>query len=438
MIWGALLQLEQTQWLEPAEIERCQLEQARLVVEHSIAHVPYYREVLPAAGISAENLQSLADWRRIPPLPRRTYQEQAQRFEAERLPPGTTATRITQTSGSSGTPTPVFQTNLVHFWWNVFLLRDQNWCGIDTGGRMAVIRSLGSQADRNPLLLEGDSVPFCPAPLGTLVKNGIAYRMDIRQDPRRQLQWLRQVTPDYLLSYPPNLEVLAGLVRREGRVPGLKVIQAISDTLSEEARAAIESAFGVPVKNTYSCTEAGYLASPCPSGPGLHVHAENVILEVLDEAGQPCAAGQTGRVLLSTLHNFRGPLLRYELGDQVTVGERCSCGRGLSLLTNVQGKNTPMFLLADGRLKSSALLAFRLKKLGGHWQHQVVQRAVGHVVVRLAIQGDWTAEHESKLRQAVRDFFEQPLRIDLEILDCLPVPPSGKFQSMVREVSLPG
>ena len=34
--------------------------------------------------------------------------------------------------------------------------------------------------------------------------------------------------------------------------------------------------------------------SPCPAGHGLHVHAENILTEVLDADGNPCPPGQTG------------------------------------------------------------------------------------------------------------------------------------------------
>src|SRR5208282_1975053 len=124
---------------------------------------------------------------------------------------------------------------------------------------------------------------------------------------------------------------------------------------SEEAEARIERAFAAPVKNLFSCAEAGYLASPCPEGHGLHVHAENVILEVLDDADQPCRAGATGRVVLTVLHNFRAPFIRYEIGDLATRGpDRCPCGRGLPSLVRVLGKRRPMFRLAGNRWKHSS------------------------------------------------------------------------------------
>ncbi len=435
-IWVAYLELERTQWLDAATLQRRQLEQVRELLAHSITEVPYYRETLPAAGLFPGAIQTIDDFRRLPLLPRRTYQERIAQFEAHTLPAGTVATGARQTSGSSGTPTTVLMTNLVHLWWLALFLRDLEWCGVRPEGTLAAIRSTGQKGERLQKLLQGVYISSWLADLAPVVVMGPAHVMDIQQDHRIQLQWLRRVAPDYLLSYPANLEVLAGLVRAEGRLPGLKAILAISDTLTEETQQQIEEAFCAPVKNTYSCAETGYLASPCPAGHGLHVHAENVLLEVLDEKGEPCGPGQTGRVFLTHLQNFRSPLIRYDVGDEATVGPAtCPCGRGLPLLARVQGKNSPMFHLADGRRKSSVILARLLRKLGGHWQHQVVQKALDNVAVRVVVKHEWSDRHARELRRVVEEFFESPVRVDLEPCDRLPTPASGKFQNMVNELA---
>jgi phenylacetate-CoA ligase len=167
----------------------------------------------------------------------------------------------------------------------------------------------------------------------------------------------------------------------------------------------------------------------------LHVHAENVLLEVLDEQGQPCQAGQTGRVHVTSLHNLRAPFIRYDLDDEATVGaSSCPCGRGLPLLTHVQGKSRPMLRLADGRQKHSSSAVEVLYRVGGHWQYQLIQKAVDHLIVRLAINSSWTDQHAEQLRRSLEDFFEQPIRIDIEIHDRLPAPSSGKYQSVISFV----
>jgi phenylacetate-CoA ligase len=432
-LWAAYLQLDRTQWLTPAEIEAHQLDQVRTLLDHCAAHVPYYRQLLAEADLQPRQIQSLADFRRIPLLTRRTCQDRNADLCAEKLPPGCMIIAEGYTSGTSGLPLKVLGTNGYRFWGLALHLRHLEWSGTDPTGTVASVRRTGATGVELQRMLEGATLPYWNWLLVPLIEMGTAHRMDIQQDPRRQLQWLRRVDPDYLSSNTGNLEALAGLVQESGqRLPRLRHIHSAFEAVTDEARARIEGAFGVPLKDAYSCTEAGYVASSCPAGHGLHVYAENVLLEVLDEAGRPCAAGQTGRVVLTTLHNYCFPLIRYDIGDDVTLGPGpCPCGRGLPWLVRIDGKRRPMFQLAGGRLKSTAPLGALLDLLGGHYQRQVVQTALDRVVVRLVPSKDWSAAHAERLRGLLHDFFEGPLAVDIELTERLELPPSGKLQSMI-------
>jgi phenylacetate-CoA ligase len=98
----------------------------------------------------------------------------------------------------------------------------------------------------------------------------------------------------------------------------------------------------------YTCQEAGYLALQCPDHPHYHVQSENVLLEVVDDQGLPCAPGEVGRVLVTSLNNFATPLIRYEIGDYAEVGAACSCGRGLPVLKRIMGRYRNLLTLPDG------------------------------------------------------------------------------------------
>ena len=434
-VWSAYLALGDTQWLGAAELEQHQLIQLRTLLGHCQQHVPYYRELLARRGIDCESVQSMSDFRRIPLLPRRTWQEHFDQFRAEQLPQGTVALDEDRTSGTSGVPVRVLKTSIFYVWWLAFYLRDLEWSGFRPDRTMASIRATLKTGEELARLLQGQRMSCWNPILEPLLVTGPLYGMDIRQDPRRQIEWLQEVNPDYLLSQTSNLELLASMLLEEPRqFPKLNAIQAISETLTEEARIKIEAAFQAPVKNLYSCAEAGYLASPCPAGRGLHVHAENVILEILDEADQPCMPGETGRVALTVLHNFQTPFIRYEIGDLATLAPGvCPCGRGLPLLTRVHGKVRPHFRLAGGRWKHSSDLVRAITTVGGHHQHQVIQQAIGHVIVRVVPNCDWSADHSQRLIQAVQVFFEAPVEVQLEIKERLEPAAGGKLQSMICE-----
>lgn len=439
-VWSMYQELDRTQWLSPAEIEAGQLAQARALLYHAADHVPYYRRLLAKAGVVPHRVESLADFRRIPCLTRRTYQDNFPAICATHLPEGTIATSKTTTSGSTGEPVEILQTNVVNnVWWGLYL-RDAEWCGFNHRGSLAIIRTTRRRGAELERAMQGVVYPIWNNDLTALMETGPCHLMDIHQDCRVQLAWLRRIQPDYMLVFPSNVDVMARLAAEEGMgIGNLKVIQTIAETLTPESQARIEAAFGVPVKNTYSCTEAGYLASPCPEGHGLHVHAENIILEVLDADGSPCQPGQTGRVVVTTLHNLRTPFIRYDIGDEATVGPaQCPCGRGLPLLLRVAGRRRPMFLLPDGRQRYCSPLLFGLEGLEASYQFQIVQKALDRVLVRLVPNKRWHHGMEARIVQMVHEFFEAPVQVEIQCLERLELPPGGKYRIAVNELVVSG
>jgi len=439
-LWAAYGELDRTQWLEPAAIVEGQLAQARVLLSHCLTQVPYYREHLRQAGIEPAGMRTPADFRRIPLLQRRTYQEQFPRFQADTLPPGMVKTKQDRTSGTSGMPIEVWHTNLVNLWWLAIYLRDLHWSRIDPRGSLAVLRYLGLDGLSQPWAKQGLELPCWNSNLEPLLETGPAYAMDTRQDPHHQLQWLLRIQPNYLLGYPPTLEFLAGLLQESGRrLHNLRAIQTIAEALTGDTRDRIQKGFGVDVKNIYSCVEGGTLATSCPLGHGLHIHAESVLLEVLDDQDQPCRPGETGRVVLTTLHNYLTPFIRYELLDAATLGpERCPCGRGLPVLTQVQGKRRPRIPAPDGRSLDSHNLFSPLAALGVHRQHQIVQRALDHIIVRLVPNQSWAEDSTQRVVQTVREFFGTPVRVEVQLLDKVESTIAGKARDFISELELPG
>jgi phenylacetate-CoA ligase len=432
-IWPAFRELERTQWEDPANIVPKQLAQLRNLLAHCLAQVPYYQREFASANISPPDLQSLTDWQGLPILEREMVQEHFSDLCAPNLPPGLKAIGKISTSGTTGVPVQILQTNAVHLFWYACYLRDLQWCGIDPGGTLAVIRPTHTQGENLERWRAGVSLSTWNPVLNNLIEMGPLHAMDITQDPHRQLEWLRRVNPDYLLSYPGNLEQLAGLLAETGeRIPNLRIVQAIAETLSADAQARIEAAFGVPVKMNYSCCEAGYLASSCPLGHGLHVHSENVLLELVDREGRPCRPGESGRVLLTTLHNYLTPLIRYNIQDEATLAPGpCPCGRGLPLLVRVDGKVRPWLLLPNGQRKNSVGLILDLRRIGAYRQHQLIQQAPDRLLVRVVPTPEWTPGHVKRIQELTWNFFGTRICVDVETVDRIPLSPGGKMKDVV-------
>jgi phenylacetate-CoA ligase len=434
-LWAAYLELNRTQWLPPAELEERQLRQLRVLLLHCFHEVAYYRRILTEIGYPKRPIKGLDDFRRLPLLTRELYQANSRDLQAKSLPQGMQASGQGFTSGTNGVPIKVLKTNRVLLWWHALYLRDLEWSNIDPAGRLAMIRLVAMSREELPRALEGQPTQWNVS-LDPLIEMGPAFVMDIRQDPRLQLQWLRRVRPNCILSTPSNLELLASLLRDSGqRLPDLQVVQTMGEPLWDTSRQQIEDGFGVPTKNVYSTTEAGYMASPCPMGHGLHVHGENVIVEVLDSNDQPCQPGETGRLVFTTLHNFLAPFVRYDILDDVTLAPGpCPCGRGLPLWTQVEGRQHPMFYLSDRRRRSSMGITMRVRKIGGARQFQIIQRAPGHVVIRVVPDQTWTPDHAQRMRAVVHDELDAATRVDIEQKAFLERSPGGKLKIVTLDM----
>lgn len=133
--------------------------------------------------------------------------------------------------------------------------------------------------------------------------------------------------------YPLTYEAAAGRLRIRPQV-----VIAAAEPLLPEVRQALEAAWGVRVRNSYGCSEAGTLAASC--GPGLHLNDDLVIVEPVDAFGSPVGTGvRSARLYLTNLINHALPLIRYELTDEVTLlDQSCPCGSAHRLISDPQGR----------------------------------------------------------------------------------------------------
>ena len=66
---------------------------------------------------------------------------------------------------------------------------------------------------------------------------------------------------------------------------------------------------------------------------GLHIAAENVAVEIVDEDGKPLPSGKMGEIVLTNTTSRDFPFIRYRTGDIGALDwDTCPCGRGLPLL----------------------------------------------------------------------------------------------------------
>lgn len=332
-------QLERSQWWSPAELERHQLRQLALLLDHAATEVPFYGPWLAAAGYRKGVPLTAEAWRRLPVLRRRHVTEAGDAMSSRAVPATHGAVRRIATSGTTGAPVAVMKTQLEQLFWQAITLREELWHARRWQSTMAVIRGFPDGRYPPP---EGGRLPDWGSPLADVYPTGPAVALDLSASIAEQAQWLVRHDPDYLLTDAVNLRGLADHFRARGlALPRLREVRAVGDVVDAGLRRACRDAWSVEIVDLYSCAEAGYLALQCPEEGKLHVQAETAMVEILDDAGRPCAPGEVGEVVVTPLHNFASPFIRYAIGDWAERGRPCACGRGLAVIERVLGRTRP-------------------------------------------------------------------------------------------------
>jgi len=263
--------------------------------------------------------------------------------------------------------------------------------------------------------------------------------MNLQTDVARQAAWLRGIEPDYLLTYPSNLSALLDEAEADpGRRAGLarlRQARTIGETLPGTLRQRCRDLLGADIADVYSSQEVGVIAAECPRASGYHVMAESVVVEILDDQDRPCAPGMAGRVVVTDLHNFATPLIRYDLRDIAEAGSPCPCGRGLPSLSRTVGRQRSLLRLPDGRRFWPLTGAYSYRGIAPVRQYQVVQRSLERVTLRLSVERPLTPGEESALAELLVRFLGHPFAVDFEYFaDGIPRGRGGKFEDFVCEV----
>jgi phenylacetate-coenzyme A ligase PaaK-like adenylate-forming protein len=159
---------------------------------------------------------------------------------------------------------------------------------------------------------------------------------------------LNRQAPTVLMTYPSTALLLAEEASAGRLRLPLCELWTGGEGLSPAMRARVSATFGCPVAQSYGASEFLSLASECRC-QRLHLNADWVVLESVDEHHRPVPDGHPGSTtLLTNLANRVQPLIRFELGDRIVLHgpQRCACGSALPVI-EVQGRVDDLLSLAD-------------------------------------------------------------------------------------------
>lgn len=253
---------------------------------------------------------------------------------------------------------------------------------------------------------------------------------------------LNELQPAMFSGYATALGLLAQ-EQIEGRLnihPAIVISSA--EPLSPENRILIQKAFGVPPRNNYGCSEGGVMGYEC-NHERMHLNADWIILEPVDADHNPVPAGQlSDRTLITNLANRIMPIIRYELGDRVSLlPEPCDCGITLPVI-HLEGRTDEVlrFRSSKGQLIPVLPLALWsvLKETPGVSRFQAIQTSLIELKIRLETKHE--EECETVWQRACANACEYLSRQGLDNVRIIRAeeppmrdPKSGKFRNVWAE-----
>ena len=422
-------QLEQTQWWSPDRLAQLQVQRLCSLLLHAQQHVPYYRDLFARTGFEPAAVTSLADLQRLPFLGKAEIRANPDALKADNA----VGLARFNTGGSSGEPLIFFIGNQRVSHDVAAKWRATRWWDVDIGDPEIVV--WGSPIE----LTAQDRVR---ALRDTLLRTELlpAFEMSAAKLDGFVAR-IRERRPKMLFGYPSALSHIARHAEKRGlRMDelGIKVAFCTSEKLYDDQREAIERIFGCAVANGYGSRDAGFIAHQCPSG-GMHLTAEDIIVEIVDADGRVLPAGDAGEIVVTHLATGDFPFIRYRTGDVAVMDTAsCACGRGLPMLKEIQGRATDFVVARDGTVMHGLALIYILRDLPQVAGFKIMQESLDLTRVQVVPGPGFDADITRHIQRGLAARLGEGVHIEVEEVNEIAPEKSGKYRYVLSKVDASG
>jgi phenylacetate-CoA ligase len=446
-------ELKRSQWYPQERLQEAQLDRLRTLLRYAGQWCPFYAERFKQAGLRPDDIRTLSDVSRIPPLTRKDVIDHGREMldtrcrpsipfaDASTRGPGQPASFArfrkhqlvkNTSSGSTGVPVTFYENgSITGRNWSLEL-RLKDWFGLRPGAREARLVRVSTDYLPNSKALAARKHLW-----NQLILPGVNLT---DREHALSVEKIRQFRPRILWGFTSALTGLADYIRRSGIDasawrPRLTISWA--GPLYEHEEALLADVFQCAQTNIYGSREVGHVAFRCPA-KSLHINQEDLLVEsVRFEAGGPTES--LGEIVVTALDITPMPFIRYRMGDVGDVAPAtCSCGRSLLLIKDFQGRTGEVFFTRDGRMLAPN---FWMRTFMVGRQSQTIERWQVHyrkdrsIHLRLVPRPNFTPETEADLRRHLEKNLSTVTPVDFEYVQRIERHPSGKDMLIVNDAS---
>jgi len=415
-----------SQWWTAEQLRAYQVEKLERLLDHCRKNVPYYAPFMKNGTPS--------DIRELPFLTKELINNHRDAMRATNFPDD--RLYISGTGGSTGEPMNFYRNKDLGSVVDALVYRARQWWEFPLGTRYSLIWGNSFEAKKHAGLTHR---------LSNHIKNCLflnAHQLD-DETISGFLKEIQLFRPKVLWGYPSALGRLAQYALEHNISLKLHCAISTAETLYPDTRHLITQAFHCDVFDYYGSGEVGSIAFECNTHECYHVSDEHVLLEVVDEQGRPVKPGEIGSVVVTDLDNYGMPFVRYFNKDLAVLGpeQPCSCGRGLSRITRVEGRASDFIITPEGKAIHPTYLMYlfyrdpdHANRLEGIRSYKVIQDKVSELQVLLQLEpgyGDETVQYVHK-NFSVRF---PSMYIEVRIVDEIPTTRSGKRRYIESNVA---
>ncbi len=421
--WLRRRQLAKTQWFDKLELQELQLKLLMRLIKHCYRTVPFYRNLMDDRGIKVGDIKTLNDIKKFPILKKKDVLKAGNSIYSTKYPKW--LLRTAYTGGTTGTPMQIqrdlFSIGNEH----AFVRRQWDWAGIGLRDRCAY---LTGRLIVKPDQKEGPLYAYDPIMKELILST---YHLSA-YTAKEYAKVIENYSVKAIIGYPSAVYLLAKMCLDSGIEIKLKSALTSSETLTESMRDTIAKAFKCNVFDFYGGAERICYIHTCEHGR-YHLIPEYGLTELVpinESDGSKCKVVSTG------FWNFGMPLIRYDMGDIVTISdESCPCGRHFQVVESIEGREGVVIKTPSGREFGSAILTHLLYGTNHILESQIIQDSLDHITIRYVPDKDFCRDDLRAFEKLITRHLPGELKITLKQVEKVERTLSGKVKPVVSHIT---
>lgn len=419
--------LKETQWWSPDQLQELQNDKLRRLIKHAYDSVPYYKQLFDNLGLKPSDIHSSEDLTKLPVLTKDIIRNHFDDLISVDI--NKRKAVLLSTSGSTGSPLKFYtDMNALSMGWAA-TFRAWDWAGYKIGDKRITFGGGALVPDNNASIIQ--------TVRDKLERNKKLSSFGINDEIlRRYTSQIEKYNPRFLRGYASSIYELAQFMQKNSiRSIKPRAVFTTAEMLLPHYRETIENQFQCQVFDNWGCNDGGGNACECEKHSGFHIASERSIVE-FDRQGNN---ETSSKILLTDLHNYSMPFIRYVNGDIGTPSEQpCECGRNLPLIKNINGRISDFVTTPEGLKIHGEFFSHIFWELDSFLEFQIIQPSSDRWIIKVVPAENAASYSQTTEIEKMKNIIysrSSNIKLDIEITDKIPLTESGKHKFIINEIA---